>query len=69
MIRKPIKHKTSWTSSNGNKCQVRKAIKDHSCEECGFDIEKGDKYLEITYMGDDGMYHTIRICKQCYYKF
>jgi len=62
-------HKKKWNSENGSKCTLRKARNYHECEECGATIEPKEDYLEVTYMGDDYEYHTIRICKNCMYRY
>ena len=63
-----MKNKKSWKSKQGNRVTLRKARIYHECEECGADIKPKEDYLEITYVGDDYEYHTVRICKDCRYK-
>jgi hypothetical protein len=58
----------SWRSIDGNKCNLRKANKEHECKECEASILPNEEYLEVTFMGDDFEYHTIRICKNCMYR-
>lgn len=64
-----MKKNKSQYSKQGSKVTLRKAKKYHKCEECNITIKPKEEYLEVTFNGKDFKYHTIRICKECMYKF
>ncbi len=65
MILKKNKQLNKFYSNSGSRCILRIARKFNECVECGGIIEMGEKYLEITYIGDDYNHHTIKVCKSC----
>lgn len=64
-----MKKNKSCYSKQQNQVTLRKAIRYLKCEECNATIKPKGEYLEVTFRGDDFKYHTIRICKDCMYKF
>ena len=55
-----------FKSLKGNFVVKRKARLSHECSKCESDISVNEEYYSVTYADEDGIFHTVTICEDCW---